>query len=108
MEEVWNIVLNKRDLVEAIGHARSRATLRRKDSGFEPDVTFVACGDGVSIRSSFAAVDVPAKGQWCSPIMANGAAIRRVGPKLTGPRVTLRYETGRLFLDATNIPAREV
>lgn len=108
MKPVWNISLDKRDLVEAIGQTRTRATLRRKGAGFEPDVTFVACEDGLSIRSSFAAMDVPAEGQWCSPIMANGAAIRRVAPKLTGPQVSLRYETGRLFLNSTSIPAREV
>ena len=108
MEQVWNVSLDKRDLVDAIGHARTRATLRRKDAGFEPDVTFIACEDGISIRSSFAAMDVPAEGQWCSPVMANGAAIRKVAPKLTGPRISVRYETGRLFLNATSIPAREI
>lgn len=108
MEQVWKMSVAKKDLVAAIGHARTRATLRRKEAGFEPDVTFVAWEKGLSIRSSFAAMDIPAEGSWCSPIMANGAAIRKVAPKLAGPRVTLRYETGRLFLNATSISARDV
>lgn len=108
MEQVWSISLSKRDLVDAIGQARTRATLRRKGAGFEPDVTFVACEDGISIRSSFAAMDVPAEGRWCSPVMANGAAIRRVAPKLEGPKISLRYESGRLYLNGTSLPAREI
>jgi hypothetical protein len=108
MEQVWEMSLDKRDLVEAIGHARTRATLRRKGGGFEADVTFVAWEEGLSIRSSFAAMDLPAEGRWCSPVMANGAALRRVAPKLAGPRIALRYEAGRLFLNATSIPAREI
>lgn len=91
--------------MEAIGHALTRASLRRKDAGFEPDVTLLACEDGIPIRSSFAAMDVPAEGQWCSPVMANGAAIQRVRPSV---RTALRYEGGRVFLNATSIPAREI
>jgi len=103
----WTMRLEKRDLVHAIGHARTRATLRRKGSGFEPDVMFVACPGGLSIRSSGAAMDIPAEGAWVSPITANGAALRRLTPKLAGPVITLSYEAGRLKLNATSVPARE-
>lgn len=103
----WSMRIEKRDLVDAIGHARTRATLRRKGAGFEPDVMFVACADGLSIRSSASAMDVPAGGTWASPITANGAALRRLVPKLAGPVVELSYADGRLSLNGTVVPARE-
>lgn len=107
MRHEWGMSVEKADLVEAIGHARTRATLRRKGAGFEPDVTITACAEGLSIRSSAAAMDIPAEGVWCSPIMANGAALRRLAPKLAGPTIALRYDTGRLFINGTSVPARE-
>lgn len=104
----WLMTIDKRDLVDAIGIARSRATLRRKGAGLEPDVVFVACGEGLSIRSSDAAYDVPATGIWTPPISANGAALRRLAPKLEGPAVELAYEEGRMLFNGTSVPAREV
>lgn len=104
----WVMRIEKLDLVDAIGHARTRATLRRKGAGLEPDVFFTACDEGLSIRSSDAAMDIPASGTWVSPIRANGAALRRLAPKLAGPHVELSYEEGRMFLNGTSIPAREV
>lgn len=106
--EMWSVTLDKRDLVEAIGVARTRATLRRRGPAFEDDVTLVGCAEGLSVRSSFAAMDIPADGMWHSPIMANGAAIRRLADKLEGPRISLRFENGRLSLNTTEIPAREL
>lgn len=108
VEQVWKMSVDKKDLMAAIGHARTRATLRRKAAGLESEVTFIAWESGLSVRSSFAAMDIPAEGSWCSPILANGAAIRKVAPKLVGPRISLRYETGRLFLNSTSISAREM
>lgn len=103
----WSMEIDKRDLIDAIGMARTRATLRRKESGLEADIMFVKCADGISIRSSASAMDIPATGSWVSPISANGAALRRLAPKLAGPTVTLRYETGQLLLNGTSLPARE-
>ena len=103
----WNVEINKSDLIDAIGTVRTRATLRRKETGLEADVMFVRCVDGISIRSSASAMDIPAKGSWVSPVSANGAALRRLTPKLAGPTITLRYETGRLLLNGTSLPARE-
>lgn len=103
----WSMEIDKRDLIDAIGTARTRATLRRKETGLEADIMFVRCADGISIRSSASAMDIPAMGSWVSPISANGAALRRLAPKLAGPTVTLRYETGRLLLNGTSLPARE-
>ncbi|HVI99429.1 MAG TPA: hypothetical protein VM657_10220 [Sphingomonas sp.] len=105
--QYWLMRVDKRDLVEAIGTARSRPTLRRKGGGFEPDVLLVACAEGLSVRSSNAAMDIPATGAWASPIVANGAMLRRLAPKLSGPAVELCYETGRLLLNGTSVPARE-
>lgn len=104
----WEMTIAKADLVEGIGIARQRATLRRKGAGFEPEVILAECRDGLSIRSSASALDAPARGIWTSPIAANGAALRRLAPKLAGSDVALRYESGRLFLNSTSIPAREV
>lgn len=103
----WAMDIKKHDLIAAIKHARTRATLRRKGSGFEPDVLFMACDGGVSIRSSNASMDIPASGVWVSPVMANGAALRRLAPKLTGPHIEISYGGGRMILNGTSIPARE-
>jgi hypothetical protein len=99
--------IEKRDLIDAIGTARRRATLRRKGAGFEPDVMFVAGELGLSIRSSASSMDIPAAGVWLSPITANGAALRRLAPKLTGPTIDLSYEEGFLQLNGTKVSARE-
>lgn len=104
---IWSMRIEKRDLVDAIGTARTRATLRRKGPGFEPDVMFVRCAEGLSIRSSASAMDIPASGTWASPITANGAALRRLAPKLAGPVIELSYAEGRLMLNGTSVPARE-
>jgi hypothetical protein len=108
----WSVRIAKRDLVDAVGAARRRATLRRKGAGLEPDVLFVGCDldgeDALSIPSSDAAMDVPASGAWPSPISANGPALRRLAPKLTGPDVEIAYVEGRLPLNGTSVPAREV
>jgi hypothetical protein len=37
----------------------------------------------------------------------HGLRLRRLAPKLQGPEITLTYVSGRLFLDNTNISARE-
>lgn len=108
MKSEWCITVAKRDLVKAVNCARSRAALRRKGRSFERDVMLANCHGVLSIRSSHAAMDISAEGVWCSPIIANGPTLRRLAPKLTGPTVTLAYMTGRLFLDSTSIPAREV
>jgi hypothetical protein len=107
MKADWRMIVAKSDLVAAVGHARTRATLRRKGAGFEPDLTLASSDGQLSVRSSYAAMDITAEGSWASPIFANGAALRRLAPKLKGPDVTLTYVTGRLFLDGTSIPARE-
>ena len=107
MKADWRMTVAKSDLVAAIGHARTRATLRRKGAGFEPDLTLADSDGQLSVRSSHAAMDIPAEGIWASPIFANGAALRRLAPKLKGPDVILTYVMGRLFLDGTSIPARE-
>jgi hypothetical protein len=108
MKAGWRVTVTKRDLVEAIGHARTRATLRRKGTGFEADIMLTGGPGQLSVRSSHAAMDIPAEGTWASPIVANGPSLRRLAPKLKGPEVTLTYVTGRLFLNGTSIPAREV
>ena len=109
MTASWNITVAKADFVEAIGVARTRATLRRK-AGIttESDVTILSCPEGLSIRSSFSAMDIDGEGTWTSPIMAHGATLRQIAPKLTGPTITLRYEGGKLFLNQTSITARDV
>jgi hypothetical protein len=99
----------KRDLVDAIGTARRRATLRRMQGiQFEADVIFAASNDGLSVRSSNAAMDIPASGIWASPIAANGAALRRLAPVLDGPEIQLSYCDGELALNTTRLSAREV
>ena len=107
----WSITLDKRDLVAAIGMARARATLRRvagAPGGFESLVTFAACDGGLSVRSSNSAMDIPASGIWSSPIAVDGATLRRLAPKLAGPKIELCYADGRLALNGTQLSAREV
>ena len=106
--ESWTMRVAKRDLVEAIGTARARPTLRRKNGGFEPDLVLTRSIGGLSIRSSNSAMDIPAAGTWVSPVSVNGAALRRLAPKLDGPDVELRFQDRRLFVNGTSFPAREV
>ena len=104
----WSITVGKRDLVDAIGTARARPTLRRTNGGFEPDLVLTRSADGLSVRSSNSAMDIPAAGTWVSPVSVNGAALRRLAPKLDGPDVEVRFQDRRLFVNGTSFPAREV
>lgn len=104
----WQIEVAKRDLLLALQTARTRATLRRtKGAGVEHDITLTAAPGGLSVRSSFAAMDIPGNGAWPSPIMAYAAGLKRVLPKLPGLTVALRYEDGRLYLGPVWMSARE-
>lgn len=105
---VWKMIVQKLDLLEAIGFVRTRSGLRYKGPQLEPDVDIMACEDGLSFRTAQLACDIPAGGLWTSPIRANGPVLRKLAPKLSGPDVTLRYEEGKLFLNTTQIPAREL
>lgn len=104
----WNMAVDKRDLVEAIGTARRRPTLRRVGSGFEADVILSAGENGLSIRSSNSAMDIPGEGVWASPIRVSGAGLRRLAPKLAGPTIALSYSDGELALNQTRLPAGEI
>ncbi len=110
----WHITVAKADLIAAIGTARTRATLRRRSSGpgFEPWIVLAAVpealGGGLSVRSSDAANDVPGEGSWPPPIRVEGAALRRLAPKLTGPHVILTYADGRLAIGTTVLSAGEI
>lgn len=107
MQASWRVVVQKRDLVSAVGVARTRSVLRRKVTGFEEFIALIGEETSLSIRSSDVAADIPAEGTWRSPIWVNGAALRRLATKLDGPEVTLTYSTGRLFLNGTSVPATE-
>jgi hypothetical protein len=105
------MTIEKRDLVEAIGVARRRPTLRRVAGGrggFEPLVTLAACEAGLSVRSSNSAMDIPGAGVWGSPIAVSGVTLRQLAPKLTGPTIELSYCDGQLALNQTRLPAREI
>jgi hypothetical protein len=105
----WHITVRKRDLVAAVGMARTRATLRRVGpKAFEPDITLAECPLGLSIRSSHAGMDIEGLGTWPSPIAARAAVMRRLLPKLEGLDVVVRYRSGLLFLNSTGIDAREI
>ena len=107
-EATWNMTIQKRDLVEAIGTARRRATLRGRAFELEKEVIFAASQDGLSVRSSDAAMDIPGAGIWASPIATDGATIRRLAPALSGPEIQLTYCDGEHALNTTRISAREV
>lgn len=107
MKAEWRISVDKKDFVQAVTCARGRATLRRVPGGSEREVMLVSGKGQLSVRSSHAAMDIPARGPWSSPVLANGPALRRLAPKLSGPEVTLTYVAGRLFLNTTSLPARE-
>lgn len=104
----WNMTVDKRDFVDAIGVARRRATLRGDGFNFESDVVLSASEDGLSVRSSNSAMDIPGSGVWASPIRVNGAALRRLAPKLGGREIALSYSDGHLALNQTRVPAGEV
>lgn len=108
MASNWTAIVDKDDLLEAIGFVRTRAGLRYKGGKLEPDVVIVSSSDGLSFRSSDLAIDIPATGTWPSPVKANGPAIRRLVPKLDGPTINLNYDAGRLMLNSTSVPAKEM
>lgn len=108
MKFVWKAVVDKADLLEAIGFVRTRAGLRVKGIKLEADVDIMASNDGLSFRTAHISYDCPAQREWPSPIRANGAVMRRLAPKLDGDQVTLTYQEGALILNTTSIPAREL
>ena len=103
----WHMTIAKRDLIAALGMARTRATLRKKDGAFELYITLTAGPDGLSVRSSFAGMDIAGEGVWASPIMVPGAALKRIVPKAEGPMLRLGYADGRLSINQTWVSARE-
>lgn len=107
----WAMTVAKYDLIDAIGVARRRPTLRRVAGGrggFESLIVLAECEEGLSVRSSNSAMDIPATGVWASPISVSGATLRQLVPKLSGPNVELSYADGQLALNRTRLPAREV
>lgn len=108
MKPDWEVLVAKRDLLEAVGIARSRVTLRRKSTtDFERFIVISSCPGGISIRSSDASMDIAGEGVWNSPVMVPGAALRRLMPKIEGPDVRLTFFGGKLYLNGTSISARE-
>lgn len=107
-EPIWRAIVDKDDLLEAIGFVRTRAGLRVKGIKLEPDVAIISSADGLSFRTAQLASDIPATGSWPSPISANGAMLRKLAPKLTGPEIELEYTDRSLRLNSTRIPAREI
>lgn len=104
----WEAQVDKSELAEAIGFVRTRAGLKYKGSKLEPEVMIVAAPGGLSLRTSLLASDIQASGAWDSPIVVHGPSLRRLVPKLTGPEIVLRYERGKLYINSTSIPAREI
>lgn len=107
-QPTWEVTLDKSDFLEAIGFVRTRAGLRYKGPKLEPDVLILSCPEGLSFRTSYLAVDVPAEGAWPSPIAVNGPVFRRIAPKLSGPTISMRYTSGELELNSTRLTAREI
>lgn len=107
----WRMETEKSDLVEAIGTARSRPTLRRVvdgPGGFEADVILSGWEYGLSVRSSDSAMDIDGRGTWASPVRVKGAALRRLAPKLPKGRLLVEFSDGRLKIAGTEFPASEV
>ena len=109
MTAVWQMTVAKGDFVEAVGIARTKATLRGKGGiAVESEITLVASDEGLSVRSSYAAMDIDGVGSWPSPVMVHGATVRKLAPKLSGQTINLRYSDSQLFLNGTSLPARDV
>lgn len=108
MSFIWRAVIQKPDLLEAIGFVRTRAGLRVQGIKLEADVDIMSSDDGLSFRTANISYDSPAEREWPSPIRANGAVMRRLAPKLERDEITLTYEAGALILNTTRIPAREL
>ena len=108
MSVAWSSTVEKDDLLEAIGFVRTRAGLRYKGGKLEPDVVIMSDPEGLSFRSADLSIAIPADGEWPSPVKVNGPAMRRLAPKLEGPTISLNYEAGRLTINGTSVPAREI
>ncbi|WP_235090946.1 hypothetical protein [Sphingomonas lutea] len=102
------MTVSKRDLIDAVGTALRRSTLRRNGRQAEREIVFAAWAGGLSVRSSNAAMDIAATGTWRSPIATSGAAVRRLAPALQGVEVTLSYCEGQLAFNTTRLSAREL
>ena len=104
---VWKAKVEKDDLLEAIGFVRTRTGLKLQKK-LDPNVLIASTPDGLSFRSGPLACDILADRQWPSPVSANGPVLRSLAPKLSGPDVALRFEDGKLWLNTTQIPAKEI
>lgn len=107
--QIWQMTLRKTALVEATSDARKISTWRKRSSAARAFPLIIAAGeDGLSFRSSDAALDVPAQGTWPSPIRVPGAVLHALAPRLEGPQVTMVYADGKLVIGRTVIDAAEV
>ena len=104
---VWKAKVDKSDLLEAIGYVRTRTGLKLAKK-LDPNVLIASTPDGLSFRSGPLACDILAERAWPSPVTANGPVMRSLAPKLSGAEIELRYESGKLWLNTTQIPAKEV
>ena len=101
---IWSVTVSKQDLVGAVGAPRKRDR-RRKSPEL---IIFAACENGLSVESGLSTAEIPASGNWHSPVAADSTSVRKLAPLLGGSEVQLSYRDGKLALNTTSIPAREV
>lgn len=104
----WSVSVDRADVIEALKLVRTRVTLKRKGNEWERDVVLAGSDGILSIRSSHAAYDLPARGTWSSPILTSGAAFLKLAPKLEGSIIQISFASGVLTIGTTQYTAREL
>jgi hypothetical protein len=91
----WSMRLERDALVQALGVLEGRLVL-------------TVCETGLSVRSRAGRVDLAGKGFWASPVSATASRLRRALACDYGGDAHLEFVKGRLMVNASSMPAREV
>jgi len=91
----WSMQVEHRALVRAVGMLSGRVVL-------------TVCDAGLSLRSGSARVDVAGVGFWASPVVATASRLRRGLACAYGRSAQLEFAGGRLFVNASSMPAWEI
>ena len=85
-----------------------RTALLRALAGFEGRLVLTVCDLGLSIRSPAGRVEVAGTGFWASPLSLTAGRLRRALACDHGRFAQLEFANGRLMVNASSVPAREI
>jgi hypothetical protein len=91
----WSMRVERRALLRALGRLEGRLVL-------------TVCERGLSVRSRAGRVDLAGVGFWASPVSVAAGRLRRALACDYGGYAHLEFGKGRLMVNASCVPAREV